>query len=67
MSNRVAEHADIHRLSDDDVEACVERPAPVLGFCMPGARDGGRTPALCFAIAHAPYQLVTVFDRHANI
>jgi hypothetical protein len=67
VSDRVAQHAEIHRLSDDDVEACVERAAAVLGPCMTGAGDGGRAPACRFAAAHAAYQLIAVFDRHADV
>jgi hypothetical protein len=67
VSDRVAQHTKIHGLSDDDVEACAERAAAVLRPCMAGAGDGGGAPARRFAAAHAAYQLVAVFDRHADI
>jgi hypothetical protein len=67
VSDRVAQHAEVHRLSDHDVEACIERAAAVLGSHMAGAGDGGGPPPRPFAAAHAAYQLVAVFDRHADI
>jgi len=67
MSDRVVQHVKIHRLSDDGVETCVERAVAVLRARMTGAGDCRRTPTPRFAAAHAPYQFVTVFDRHADI
>jgi hypothetical protein len=67
VSDRVAQHAEVHRLPDDDVEAGIERAAAVVGPCMAGAGDGGSPPTRRFAAAHAAYQLVAVFDRHADI
>jgi hypothetical protein len=67
VSDRVAQHAEIHRLSDDDVEAGIERAAAVLGPCMAGAGDGRRAPACRFAAAQAAYELVAVLDRHGHI